>query len=262
MKKMLMSGVAVIALAIPASLYPPQAHAFDVEWCENCSTSVQQAQQMATQVQEFAQQINQMVEDYQQYVAIFGQLKAMLNPNTIAEQLFGDQNPLPDIGQLTSVFQGGALNPGALANLAKQFLNSDTIYRPPGGDFTATQINNSAASLANVQALADQSLQSIEDHITGLQQLRSELSDVSSQADLTAIQGRIQSEQADLTAQGTQAQALQTEMLAQQEVVQQQQQQEARQNADQFFNDTSPLGGGLGGAIGDGGVPDFVEAGE
>ena len=99
------------------------------------------------------------------------------------------------------MLQGG-LSVGNLGRIAQQFLDADTIYRPGGADFNATQLNNSATSLANVQALATQSLQSIQNHITGLDQLREQLSSVSSEADLAAIRGRIEAEQADVQAKG------------------------------------------------------------
>jgi hypothetical protein len=141
------------------------------------------------------------------------------------------------------MLQGG-MSIGQLGSIAQRFLNADTIYRPSGTDFNATQLNNSAMSLANVQALADQSLESIQNHIDGLQQLRGELSNVSSDADLSAIRGRIEAEQADLQAQGVQAQELQTAMLAQQQIREQQQAEKVRQDDDELLNNTAPIGGG------------------
>lgn len=247
----LLAAASALVLAIPAGLRPARAI-----WCDDCATVWGQAQALATQVQDFAQQIQQMEEDYRMFTGIFQQLHRMVDPNNIATELFGEQNPSPEVGQVTSMLQDG-VSIGSLGRIAQQFLNSDTIYRPSGTDFTATQLNNSAMSLANVQALADHSMQSIQNHITGLDQLRDQLSSVSSEADLSAIRGRIEAEQADLQAQGVQAQALQTAMLTQQQVEQQEQAQKLRQDDDELLNNTTPIGGGGGVGAGDGGVPSF-----
>jgi len=252
-KNTLLAGAAVIVIAVPTSLSPITARA---DWCSNCSTVWGQAQALATQVQDFAQQIQQMEQDYRMFTGIFQQLQRMVDPNNIATELFGEQNPLPAVGQITSMLQGG-VSVGSLGRIAQQFLTADTIYRPSGTDFNATELNNSAASLANVQALATQSLQSIQNHITGLDQLRNQLSSVSSEADLSAIRGRIEAEEADLQAQGVQAQALQTAMLTQQQVEQQEQAQKVRQDDDELLNNTAPIGGGGSAGVGDGGVPSF-----
>jgi type IV secretion system protein VirB5 len=251
-KSTLMARAAAIAMTVPISLPPTPVRA---DWCDNCSTVWGQAQALATQVQDFAQQIQQMEQDYRMFTGIFQQLQRMVDPNNIATELFDEQNPLPEVGQITSMLQGG-VGVGNLGRIAQQFLNADTIYRPGGADFNATQLNNSAASLANVQALATQSLQSIQNHITGLDQLRGQLGSVSSEADLSAIRGRIEAEEADLQAQGVQAQALQTAMLTQQQVEQQEQAQKVRQDDDELLNNTAPIGGG-GASVGDGGVPSF-----
>jgi hypothetical protein len=234
MRKALLAGIALAGM----SVMTPGRAGIPV-WCDNCST-------LWNQVQEFAQQIQQMQRDYLMFQGIFGQLRAMTNPNGIAMQLFGEQNPLPAVGQITSMLQGG-MSIGQLGSIAQRFLNADTIYRPSETDFNATQLNNSAMSLANVQALADRSLESIQNHIDGLQQLRGELSNVSSEADLSAIRGRVEAEQADLQAQGVQAQELQTAMLAQQQIREQQQAQKVRQDDDELLNNTVPIGGGQAG---------------
>jgi len=217
MKKLLLAGA--MAMLLPAA-----AHAQAAVYCVNCSTLI-------NQVMQFAQEISNLESQLQQQEEIFAQLQRAVNPNTYASELQGMQQPF-NTGSLTQVFSGfhtGNVYPGA-----STFTPDTQIYQVPGTDWQATELNGNAQGLANVQAVMNQQLQSINSHISGLQDLRSQLSSVTSQADLTALNGRIQAESADISSQGVQMQALQSQVVAENAVNQQRDMQEVRRSDDEL----------------------------
>jgi type IV secretion system protein VirB5 len=178
-------------------------------------------------------QLQQLKQEYQATMGIFGSLLRAVDPNQVATNLIGSQ-PLPG-GQQISQLLIGEGNFGSLSGLANQFLTANTVYTPlstGSGDVNATLLQRSGNSLAGVQAMVQQSIQSIQQHILGLTQIQAQLSTVTTEADVSAVQGRLQAEQANLAAQGVQAQSLQTMLQAQQLQYQLQQQQMVRQAAD------------------------------
>lgn len=195
------------------------------------------AQIPVTDVASIAQllsQLQQLKETYTATMGVFGSLVRAVDPNSMATGLIGQQ-PLPGGSQIGQMLTGGG-NFGPLSGLATQYMQANTAYQPQSfgtGDFNASYLQRNGNSLAGVQAMAQQSIQSIQTHIAGLTQIQSQLSTVKTDADVSAIQGRLQAEQANLSAQGVQAQSLQTMMAAQQAQYQLQAQQRARQAADE-----------------------------
>lgn len=247
MRKLLLASAAGLALI---SAPVDKGKAFD---CPQCATvynqvaeAARQVQQMEQQYQELIQQLQSLQQIYSQAQQIYGQVTRAVNPNSIMSELdlpFG-QDPLDQFGNTITGFVRGGTGSGEINSLASQFLNQDTIYKPAGSDFTSTQMTNRMQQLENVMALAQEGQTSIQQHISGINRLREQLSSVSSQADLTAVQGRIEAEGADLQAQGVQAQQLQSQVSLMQQIAEEQQRQTQRQGDDQLFNDTQPISGG------------------
>lgn len=182
---------------------------------------------------QMASQLRQMQQDYEVYKGIFGTLLREVDPNNIASGLIGSQ-PLPGVGQIGQVMTGGG-NFGSLSGLAGQYMQANTVYTPQStgpDDFNAGYMQRTGNTLSGVQAMLQQSIGSIQQHITGITEIQGQLSTVTTQADVAAINGRLQAEQANLAAQGTQAQSLQTMMMAQQQQYELQQMQNQRRSAD------------------------------
>ena len=190
-----------------------------------------------------AEQLAQMKQEYQGVLGIFGSLTRSINPNSMATNLIGS-NPLPGVPQVSQMMVGGG-NFGSLGGAARQFLSANTVYTPQStgpDDFNAAYMQRIGNTLSGVQAMAQQSMSSIASHITGLTEVQGQLSSVTTEADMSAIKGRLQAEQANLAAQGTQAQSLQTMLVAQHQQYELQQMQIQRQSADALL--ASATGGG------------------
>jgi hypothetical protein len=197
-------------------------------------------------------QLTQLKQEYTATLGIFGSLVRQLDPNTYAQQLLAAANPMPEVGQITQMVSGfTGTGGGGLAGMAGQFLRNNTYYMPQStgaGDFNALALQRQASTLSNAQALAQQALSSLQTHIAGISDIQEQLSSATSQADLAAINGRLQAEQANLAAQGVQAQALNALVQAQQQQYQQMAMQRLRQEADD-------LAISVGGTAATGGLP-------
>jgi primosomal protein N' len=199
---------------------------------------------------EIAQTINtlhQLQQQYQAVMGIFGTLLRVVDPNSIATNIIGTQ-PLPGAPQISQMITGSG-NFGSLGSLASQFLSANTVYTPQStgsDDFNAAFMQRSSNTLAGVQAMAQQSMASLQQHIIGLSTVQQQLSDVQTQADVSAIQGRLQAEQANLAAQGAQAQYLGTLLAAQQQQYQLQELQSRRQSADALLASVTGSGAASG----------------
>jgi type IV secretion system protein VirB5 len=199
--------------------------------------------------QEFSQQIGQLEKQYTEMVGIYTNLLRQLDPNSIAQQLMGAANPMPQVGQVTSMITGSG-NFGSLTGLANQFLNSDTYYKPQSAgnnDFIAGLLNRNVNTLAGLQSMAQQSLTSLQTHMAVIQQIQQELSAATTQADVAGLQGRLQAEQANLQAQQVQAQSIAALAQAQNLAYDSMREQKQRQDADELLNKAG--GNAAGGAV-------------
>jgi hypothetical protein len=194
------------------------------------------AQIATVDVAEITQTINtlrQLQQEYQAVMGVFGSLLRVVDPNSMAIGLIGSQ-PLPGASQISGLLTGSG-DFGNLSGLASQFQQANTVYTPQStgaGDFNASFLQRNGNTLAGVQAMIQQSIQSIQTHIAGLTTIQGDLSTVKTEADVSAINGRLMAEQANISAQGVQAQSLQTMLMAQQQQYQLQTQQMDRQAAD------------------------------
>ena len=201
----------------------------------------------AASVLQLVNQLQQLKQQYQATLGVLGSLERAVDPNSYAAALRMVTNPMPQASQMSQLISGSG-NFGTLGTLANQFLGGNTYYRPTStgsNDFNASIIQRAGNTLAGAQAMAQQSMASIESHIAGLNTIQSQLSVATSSADLAAIQGRLQAEHANLAAQSVQAQSISTMLAAQQQQYEQMQIQRQRQDADQLA--ASVNGSGFGG---------------
>lgn len=204
-------------------------------------------------------QIEKMKQQYTATMGIFGTLMRGIDPNSMASNLIGQQ-PLPGVGQIGQIM-GGSGNFGSLSGLASQFLRNNTVYTPPsigGTDFNADYMMRNGNTLAGTQAMAQQSIEAMQAHISGLTQIQEELSTpgVKTSADIEAIQARLQAEQANIAAQNTQVASLGILAQTQERAYFQQRLQFQRQAADSALAyyqgtgaETPPTSGPLGSPI-------------
>ena len=198
--------------------------------------------QLINQLREAEQQYNELVQSYDQLRGTYQALTGMVNPNQWAQQLEQPflQDPLPDTNIIPSLLDG--LSPpselgGNLANLAQQYLGQNQVYQPQGQDFQATQLRDAASSTAEMEAVATQNLQSLQQREADLTQLQDQLSSAGTIQQVASIQARLEVEQNYVQAQTAQAENLQ--ILANEQLTEQReaQDQAARQSADEGMRD-------------------------
>ena len=225
MRKMLLATVAVVGLF-------GRAHA---------QVIVEDPKSILQQIQDFTTQINQMKQDFQVYTGIYTNLLSAINPNAIESELMSVANPMPGAGQIASLITGGGsggMNLGSITSMISLFSKANTNYLPSStgaGDFMATLLGRQSSTLSNVQGLAQQSLTSIQSHITALNDIQSQLSTAKTEADLTGVSGRLTAEQANLTAQGVQIAAVSAMAQTQQQQYDAQVTQQQRKDADELM---------------------------
>jgi type IV secretion system protein VirB5 len=192
-----------------------------------------------TAIQNLITEINWLKQQYTELMSVYNTLAHPTGVLGMAPQLFGQENPLPSLGSITGIVNG--TGGGPLSGLINQIEQQNQAYRPDGDDWMAQWINRSASSNAGVQALAETMLQSLQQRITGLSDLESQLGNAQDVTEVDAIGARLQSEQNFVSTQQTEASLLQTLAMTQAETEQQQVEQRQRQDDDQFYNDTQAL---------------------
>ncbi len=194
--------------------------------------------------------IGQAIKEVQwlrdQYDEMTQQLRALTNgldvagisPGLLSQ---GMQNPLGGLtGQIPDLVGGATLSgiPGA-----QQFLQRDRYYQPAGTDFSATTLNGSSTSLANLKGIAMQLMNGNGQRITQLTGLINELTGAQDVSQVSRISGRIAVENQTLAAQAAQVQQLQQMAELQTRVEQQRVLQKIRSDDDQQVEDTQPGNG-------------------
>lgn len=192
-----------------------------------------------TAIQNLITEINWLKQQYTELMSVYNTLAHPTGVLGMAPELFGQKNPLPSLGSITGIISG--TGGGPLNGLINQIEQQNQAYRPDGDDWTAQWINRSATSNAGVQALAETMLQSLQQRISGLNDLESQLGNAQDVTEVDAIGARLQTEQNFVTTQQTEASLLQTLAMTQAQAEQQQVEQRQRQDDDQFYNDTQAL---------------------
>jgi len=207
-------------------------------------------------------QYEQLVQQLQQLEQTYTTLARQVETGNLAGILNSPllRNAMPGYGQTAGLLHGNGQFAGA-----EQFMTQNRYYRPQGTDFTATEMLRTAQGIANIQAIAQRNLQSLEQRIEGLGELKDQIDGVTSNGDIAAVHSRIASEQTFVATQAAQASQLQVMLMAQSQVNQQRIDQKMRQDAEDQARATGGLNGG--GNAGDNGagngatVPAFMTAG-
>ncbi len=134
----------------------------------------------------------QLVQQLQQLEQTYTTLARQVETGNLADILNSPllRNAMPGYGQTGAYLHGNGVAPGA-----DQFLTQNRYYRPQGTDFTATEMLRAAQGIANIQAIAQRNLQSLEQRIEGLGELKDQIDGVTSNGDIAAVHSRIASEQ-------------------------------------------------------------------
>ncbi len=170
--------------------------------------------QLVQQLGEAKQQYQELVDTYNQLKQTSQALAQLTNVNTLAPQLEQPlmRDSMPDTTMLPGLLDG--LSPpselgGNLGSLAQQYLHQNSVYQPQGQDFQARQMTTEANSIAGVEAVATQNLQSLQAREADLPQIQDALNRASTIQQVASIQARLAAEQDFVQAQTAQAANLQ-----------------------------------------------------
>lgn len=245
-KLMLMAGVAMVALPHPSREQIPVTDGGLIGL--ETSSWFRQAADMA-------HQLDQMKQSFRVATGTLGSLLRTIDPNNIAREV-GSLNPLGDVGQITGSITGlqGMVSVRGInmQSLTSALMRGNNYYTSPyenAGTFNTNLWDRGGASLASLQAMATQNLSSAQNHISAIDEIQAQLSAVTSEADLSAVRGRLDAETAALTANNLQVQSLTTMWQAQREALEFQKLQRQRENSDKLFESA---GGGNGPSPGTG----------
>ncbi|GAC1487721.1 MAG: hypothetical protein NVS2B11_13250 [Acetobacteraceae bacterium] len=233
---------AVAAVILALATAPPAARAqMPVTDLGSIAARAAEAGRSLAQLQ---QQLTQLQATYRQVVGVYSSLAHATDANGIATALQAPivRNALPGSSELAGLLQGGQAA-GNLAGLATGYLQANRAqgYEAQGSDPGALAINGAAAALANLQAIAAQGLQSLEQRAAALPALQAEIDRQPDVQGMAAIQARIAAEASFAQLQGVQAAHLQTLASAQRQVAEQAAEQRQRQGREALFNETHAL---------------------
>jgi type IV secretion system protein VirB5 len=178
----------------------------------NFANTLQEVRTAAKQLTQLQAQLAQLQQTYQMFT----------NPTNIAAMLPAlsaptEQNPMPAASALPGQIGGSA----GLSGLAQQFFSLNHVFTATGGDAQASLLNRSAVAIANIEALAQGNLQSIETRQASLNAMLTELQNATDIKQVEAINGRLAIESNAIQGQQAQAANLQALVGAQAQAAQQ-----------------------------------------
>lgn len=194
--------------------------------------------QLVQQVAYALQTVRQLEAQYQQLRSTYAAIAHTNSVTGLAGQLGGLANTLPGAGQVQGLMGGNA----SLGGLTSALMGQNRVYAPQGTDWTAQEMQRRAQATANVQAIAYQQMQATEGRIAGLRQLEAEIDGQPDLQAVSALNGRIASEQTFLAAQQQQLLQLQILQRAQDQVDAQRAEERQRQSAEQWRDSLPALG--------------------
>lgn len=237
MRTALYVGAIAAAIAGPASAQIPVTDAMgDSSWVTQLINAAQQLEQLK-------QQYDQLQQTYQQTVQIYNSMSHLTATSAMGHVLNSPviRNSMPSSQDVADMAQGGTAPSGGLSALSQFFAGQNQVYVPSGTDASAVSINRSAQSLANMQAMAIQSLQSVETRSQGIADIQAQIDGQPDVQAMAAIQARLAAEQNYVAGQQVQAQQLSTLAAMQAQAQQQAAVQRQRQDADALLNNTQAL---------------------
>ncbi|CUW48763.1 MULTISPECIES: type IV secretion system protein [Acetobacteraceae] len=169
---------------------------------------------IAQSVTNTTNEINQMMDELKQLQAQYQLLQNIPNVATGMLTTFNSvnlQNPLPTVTQATGQITGAT---NTLNSYGQSFMSLNR-YSATGTDPVAQSYQQRETSLANIQGIAAQNLDSINQRLASLDEMKQELSNAKDITQVSTINGRIAVENQAIQAQAAAAQNLQTLSMAQ-----------------------------------------------
>ena len=185
----------------------------------NLAQNITTAAQEVIAVEQLKSQLQQLENTYTMFT----------NPTNILGMATGMENqaienPMPTANALAGLVGGQASATGS----ASTFYQQNHIYSPTDGSADSQRLISNGQSIDNIMGMAETNLQAIQTRLADLPDLEADLNAAGNITNLSAIRGRIESEESFV--QGQQVQAANLQVLAsEQQQVQAQQAQELQQ---------------------------------
>jgi hypothetical protein len=243
-RKSLLAGIAVLALAAPAHAQIPVTDGGLI------SQGWEELANWATELESWAKQLTAM---QQQLQTMLGLYNAVTHAPNVAAGLetalgyLGLTNALPvnpwAVQQLISGNNTNFAGIGAaISGLVNQSWASNHVYTPTTGSFADQQMIAKANGLAGTQGLASQLYQSISEERPILQQLHDAILAAPDLKDVADLQARYQLVATDMQSKVAQFQTVQQMAATQQAVWQQQADEQDSKNIDAFIAEGAARG--------------------
>ncbi|MDE2390321.1 MAG: hypothetical protein KGL65_01800 [Rhodospirillales bacterium] len=218
-----LASVAVSAgLTLSLGVAPKAAAQMAVIDSANLGQNIQTAAQSVIAVEQLKAQLSQLEQTYQMFTNptnIMGMAAGMENQSI--------ENPMPMASAMAGLVGGATAPSGAAAS----YYNQSHVYAPTDGSAASTQLNANGKAIANIEGIASTNLAAIQQRMQDLPNLETDLNAATSITQVDAINGRIAAESQFVQAQQAQAQNLQ--VLASEQALSQQQQQQEHFDQDQ-----------------------------
>ena len=188
----------------------------------NLAQNIQTVAQSVIAVEQLKAQLAQLEQTYQMFTNptnILGMATGMEN-QTI-------ENPMPSANAMTGLVEGSTVPSGAAAS----YFNGNHVYTPTDGSAASAQLNANGQAIANIEGMASTNLAAVQRRMQELPNLEADLNTATSITQVDAINGRIGAESQFVQAQQSQAQNLQ--VLATEQALSKQQQQQEQFDEDQ-----------------------------
>jgi type IV secretion system protein VirB5 len=185
----------------------------------NLAQNITTAAQEVIAVEQLKSQLQQLENTYTMFT----------NPTNILGMATGMENqaienPMPTANALAGLVGGQTSATGS----ASTFYQQNHIYSPTDGSADSQRLISNGQSIDNIMGMAETNLQAIQTRLADLPDLEADLNAAGNITNLSAIRGRIESEESFV--QGQQVQAANLQVLAsEQQQVQAQQAQELQQ---------------------------------
>lgn len=183
----------------------------------NLAQNLKTAAQAVIEVEQLKAQLAQLEQTYEMFT----------NPTDILNMATGMENqalenPMPLANSLSTLIGGTSAGSGT----AQTYYEQNHVYTPTDGSPQSAQLNKDVQAIANIEGIASTNLAAIEQRISQLPDLESDLNAATSITQVDAINGRIAAESQFVQAQQAQAQNLQVLAIEQSESQTQQQQEQ------------------------------------
>ncbi|UEM08125.1 type IV secretion system protein (plasmid) [Skermanella rosea] len=225
MKKLLMTGVTLLALSAPA-------HAFEVVY--DPVQDVQGLQELA----QWVEQLAAMQRQYEQLVATYNALAHITDLSSAAYALGGvTRNYLPEANAIPDLMSD-------VANLwgrAGYFNSYDTYYASTVLDRWGKEMERRKGVTSNAKAMAAAGALEAQDHLANLAILQARLESARDVTEVAAVNGLIAIEQQNLDSHRAQIENVRLLLASDDRVAQQRAEQMQRESADMLLARTAPI---------------------